>query len=57
MYLRLGFFYYQLILIYEGSELNNDDADIEEKIVNEEKEKERVVKKFFKTILDKDRKS
>lgn len=45
-----------MILIYEGSEVNSDDAEIEEKIINEEKEKERVVKKFFKTIYEKERK-
>jgi hypothetical protein len=56
LYLRLGFYYYQLILIYEGTEANADEGEMEDKIINDEKEKERVVKKFFKTIYDKERK-
>jgi len=50
--LKLGFYYFQLIELFEQKDTENDSIENEEKIVNEEKEKERIVKKFFKVIKE-----
>jgi len=50
--LKLGFYYFQLIELLEDKEAETDSIENDEKIINEEKEKERVVKKFFKVIKE-----
>lgn len=52
LFLRLGFYYYQLIELYQDKDAEGESLESDEKIINEEKEKERIVKKFFAAIKE-----
>ena len=54
-FLMVGFYFYILIEYYKNEEKGSKDEDEGETVQDEEKQKERVIKKFFSSISDKEK--